>query len=161
MGNMTTVEIKAFVPARGFRSVQALLSGSRIHSRLALGRSRLPASRPIELSAAEILQQRARRQFHDAYARGGSRCLVAPCRSSERGDDVWRHGRTSGGPAMGHARLRDRRSDRRDVADRTEHPQRSLARIVRSVNWRRGCFDSCRRRHSAARANPLRLIRRE
>jgi hypothetical protein len=39
MSNMTTVEAKAFVPARDFSSVQNVLSGSRFRARLVVDTS--------------------------------------------------------------------------------------------------------------------------
>src|SRR5262245_21907739 len=96
-------------------------------------------------------------------------------RSARLRHDLWRDDRATGGPAMGHARFRDRRSDGRAVAHRTEHPQKSVeritgkehqqetsARIARSVN---GAADfrifATQVRRSAAGEKPLRLIRPE
>jgi hypothetical protein len=65
MSNMTTVEAKAFVPARDFSSVQNVLSGSRFRARLVVDTSgsghelfgrddrQLQSSRPTSIAAGQ------------------------------------------------------------------------------------------------------------
>src|SRR5262245_22272455 len=107
MVELTTIEAKAYVPAKDFTLSKQFYQDLGLE--IVWSSDDLAYVRKgFKLPPATILQQGARRQLHDAFACRGRRGLVEP-RSSPRTDrQIWRVGGAAGGQIMGYPRFRDR-----------------------------------------------------
>jgi hypothetical protein len=78
MGELKTVEVRAYVPSKDFALCKQFYQDFGFEPCLVIGWFSLLSERGFKLPPAEILQQGTRRQLHDAFAGRGRRRLVAP-----------------------------------------------------------------------------------